>query len=178
MPNPIGGLMAQFSEAEDLLAAAKRMRANGYLKLNAHTPFHVEGLVDELGTRDDRVPKVVFLFAMIGAATGFGMQTFACLVGYPLNIGGRPDYSWPSYIPITFEMAILFAAFAAVFGMLAMNDLPRFYHPVFSVPGFERVTDDKFFLSVSAADPRFQLEETRKLLVEIGAEAVQEVPAE
>lgn len=174
----IEGLMAQYAEPEALRAAVQSARANGYRKLEAFTPFLVEGLVDDLQTRDERVPKVVFAFGMIGVAAGFGMQVYASVYDYPLNIGGRPDLSWPSFIPITFETGVLFAAFAAVFGMLAMNGLPRFHHPAFGTVGFDRATDDKFFLFVDACDPCFELDETRKLLDGLGAESVTEVPIE
>lgn len=174
----IHGLMAQFSEPEALRGAVQGVRAEGYRKLEAFTPFMVEGLVDDLQTRDERVPKVVFVVGMFGALVGFGMQVYASVYDYPLNIGGRPDYSWPSFIPITFEMGVLFAAFAAVFGMLAMNGLPRFHHPAFGVAAFERATDDKFFLCVEAGDPCFDLGKTRKLLEGLGAETVTEVPFE
>lgn len=174
----IHGLLAQFGDPESLRQAVQRAKANGYRKLEAFTPFMVEGLVEDLGTRDDRVPKVVFGVGILGAAVGFGMQVYASVYDYPLNIGGRPDYSWPSFIPITFEMGVLFAAFAAVFGMLAMNGLPRFNHPAFGVAVFERVTDDKFFLSVSADDPHFEAPKTKKFLESLGAESVEEVPFE
>jgi hypothetical protein len=172
------GLLAQFGEPEALREAVQRVKARGYSELEAYTPFMVEGLVDDLGTRDDRVPRVVFAIGMFGALAGFGVQVYASVYDYPLNIGGRPDYSWPSFIPVTFEMAVLFAAFAAVFGMLAMNGLPRFHHPAFGVPAFDRVTDDKFFLCVEASDPKFDAAETRRLLESLGAESVSEVPIE
>lgn len=176
--SPIHGLMAQFSEPEALRTAVQKAREEGYKKLEAYTPFCVEGLVDDLKTKDDRVPMLVFIFGMLGALTGFGMQVYAAVYDYPLNIGGRPDFSWPSFIPITFEMGVLFAAFAAVFGMLALNGLPRFHHPAFGAAGFERVTDDKFFLCVEASDPCFDLKKTKSLLERLGAESVLEVPEE
>lgn len=172
------GLMAQFAEPEEIREAARKAKAEGYSKVEAYTPFVVEGLVDDLGTRDDRVPKLVFAFGMLGALLGFGLQTYAAVIDYPLNIGGRPDFSWPSFIPITFETGVLCAALGAVFGMLAMNGLPRFHHPVFSAEGFDRATDDRFFLCVEASDPKFESKSTRKFLEGLGAEAVVEVPIE
>jgi hypothetical protein len=169
------GMVARFGEAEELLAAVRKAKEAGYSRMDAYTPFMVEGLVDELNHRDDRVPKLVFGFGMLGAAIGFLMQVYAACYDYPLNIGGRPDFSWPSFIPITFETGVVFASFAALFGMLGLNGLPRFHHPVFGANGFERVTDDKFFLCIEARDPKFESAKAKAFLEGLGAEEVVEV---
>lgn len=172
------GLIACFGGADELIAAVRSTRKTGYRRIDAYTPFVIEGLVDDLDNRDDRVPKIVFGFGMLGAAVGFLMQVYASSYDYPMNIGGRPDFSWPSFIPITFETGVVFAAFAAMFGMLALNGLPRFHNPLFSVEGFERSGVDKFFLWIRAEDPQFEPAATRTFLEELGAESVQEVPFE
>ncbi len=172
------GLIACFGGAEELVAAVRSARESGYRRLDAYTPFAIEGLVDDLDKRDDRVPKIVFFFGMLGAAVGFLMQVYAASYDYPMNIGGRPDFSWPSFIPITFETGVVFAAFAAMFGMLALNGLPRFHNPLFSVEGFERSGEDRFFLWIRAEDPQFEAARTLAFLEGLGAESVQEVPFE
>lgn len=169
------GLMAEFSTPEAVKKAAERVHGAGYKKLDAYTPFPVHGLADAVGEPRTRLPLIVLLGGLTGALLGFGMQYFANVHHYPMNIGGRPLNSWPAFIPITFECTILFAAFSAVFGMLGLNKLPMPYHPVFNVPEFGRASQDKFFLCVKANDPNFDQEQTRRLLQDCDAEAVYEV---
>jgi len=175
MPPPHYGMIAQFSEAEDLMKAARKARETGYEKVEAYTPYAIEGLVDVLGNRDDRVPWVVFWCGVIGASLGFLMQCWISMVDFPMNVGGRPNFSWPLFISITFECGILSAAFGAVIGMLVMNGLPLLHHPLFAAPNFESVSRDKFFLCIESSDPKYDRNETRKFLEELGAETVSEV---
>jgi hypothetical protein len=172
----IYGLLAEFDNPTALVSAARRAFEEGYRNMGAYTPFPVEGLADALGYRQTRLPLVVLIGGLIGCVGGFFMQWYASVIGYPLNIGGRPLNSWPAFIPITFELTVLCAALAAVLGMLAMNGLPQPYHPLFHHPRFAHATRDRFFLSIQAIDPKFNLQATRRFLLELGPKEVAEVP--
>jgi ActD protein len=158
------GVTAEFDNPDDLLAATERAYAEGYRKIEAYTPFPVHGLAEALGHRGIRLPWIVLAGGIVGAVSGFGLQFFTAVVSYPHNIGGRPLNSWPAFVPITFELTILCAALAAVFGMLALNGLPEPYHPLFNVPSFELASRSHFFLCIEASDPKFELEATRAFL--------------
>lgn len=172
---PIYGVMAEFDDPDALLAAARRAREAGYRRMDAYTPFPVEGLAAALGHRGARLPFVVLGGGILGGLIGFGMQWYSAVIDYPLNVGGRPLNSWPAFVPITFEMVILVASLAAVLGMLALNGLPEPYHPVFNVPSFELATRSHFFLCIESSDPRFDREETRRFLESLGPRSVSEV---
>ena len=161
---PIYGLMAEYDEPEALLQAAQRAYAEGYRRMDAYSPFPVEGLAASIGFPRSKLPLVVLLGGIIGAIGGFMLQYYTAVISYPLNIGGRPFNSWPSFIPVTFETTILLAALGAVLGMLALNGLPQPYHPVFNVPQFERASSDRFFLCIESADAQFDPERTRAFL--------------
>lgn len=169
------GFTAHYETPEALMEAARKARDAGYSKLDALTPYTVEGLVEVLGQRDDRVPKVVLTFGVLGALGGFALQTYVAALDYPMNVGGRPNISWPAFIPITFECGVLAAALSALVGMLILNGLPRPHHPIFDAPEIERATDDRFVLFVEAEDPRFNPSETREFLKTTGAISIQEV---
>ena len=172
---PIYGLMAEFDNPNDLLAATTRARVEGYRQMDAYTPFPVEGLAEALGFQHTRVPLIVLIGGLVGCATGYLMQYYLAAIDYPLNIGGRPLNSWPAFIPITFELTILVAALSAVLGMLALNGLPMPYHPVFHVPRFALATRDRFFLCIEATDPKFERDATRRFLERLAPREVSEV---
>ena len=142
MSTPLYGLLAEFETADALLAAAREAYAEGYREMDAYSPFPVEGLAEAIGFKKTRVPLLVLISGITGGLTGYVMQYYSAVWSYPINVGGRPLHSWPAFVPITFELTVLFAAFAAVFGMLVMNGLPRFYHPVFNVPGVQTCQSD------------------------------------
>jgi hypothetical protein len=169
------GLIAEFLSAEELLEACKHTTEAGYRELDAYTPFPVEGLAEAIGFHRTRLPIIVFFGGLLGTCTGFFLQWWPNVIGYPLNIGGKPADSWPAFIPITFELTILFAAFSATFGMLALNRLPCPYHPVFNVESFSHATKDRFFLLIKSADPKFDAEQTRQFLAELNPREVSEV---
>jgi hypothetical protein len=171
----IYGLMAEFETHDQLLDAARRAHENGYRQMDGYTPFPIEGLPEALGRKRTLVPFVVLLGGIVGGLGGYFMEWYASVVSYPINVGGRPLHSWPSFIPITFELTVLGAALSAFFGSLAMNKLPQPYHPVFNVPRFERASIDRFFLCIEASDPKFDLAETRKFLEGLKALEVAEV---
>jgi hypothetical protein len=168
----VWGMLGEFEQPDQLVLAAQRAREAGYRRMDAYTPFPIHGLSDALGFRPSKLPLVVLAGGIIGCATALGMQWFSSTVHYPMNVGGRPFASWPSFIPITFELTVLFAAGAAVFGMLGMNGLPMPYHPVFNAPRFAFASRDRFFLGLEARDPKFDLEKTRTFLESLGAREI------
>jgi hypothetical protein len=172
---PIYGLMAEFRDANELVAAAMRTYESGYRRIDAFTPFPVEGLAEVMGFHDRRVPFIVLVAGALGAAGGYLLQYWASVVEYPMNIGGRPYHSWPAFIVPTFETTILCAAFGAVLGMLAMNGLPMPYHPVFNVPRFALASRDRFFLLIEARDAKFDRQATRRFLEDLKPREVVEV---
>jgi hypothetical protein len=164
---PIYGLMAEFDTPEQVVDAAERARDAGYRRMDAFTPFPMEELTDALGVPHTKLPLFVLCCGIAGCLIGFFMQYYLAVVDYPVNIGGRPLNSWPQFIPITFEMTILFAALGAVVGMIFRNGLPRPVHPVFNVDRFEHATRDKFFLLIEAADGKFDRQATEGFLVSL-----------
>lgn len=166
---PIYGLMAEFDSAEELLRAASRARREGYKRMDAFTPFPVEGLTEALGKKKSLVPFLVFLGGATGCFGGFFMEWFANVIHYRINSGGRPYNSWPAFIPITFELTVLFAGFTALFALIFLNRQPQLYHPVFNAPNFERASLDKFFLCIEANDVRFEQSKTSEFLKSLGA---------
>ena len=172
---PTYGLMAEFESPDDLLNAAHRAYAEGYRQLDAYTPFPVEGLAEAIGFHKTHLPLVCLLGGLTGCFGGFFLQWWPNVIGYPLNIGGKPHNSWPSFIPITFELTVLFAGLATVFGMLALNGFPMPYHPVFNAPNFELASRNKFFLCIMAEDAKYETQRTREFLQSLHAHEVSEI---
>ncbi len=173
----IYGMMAEFDTASDLVAAARRTHEAGYRKIDAYSPFPVEGLADEMGFHKNAVPLVVLVGGVLGAISGYLLQYWISAVTYPINVGGRPYNSWPAFIVVTFETTILFAGLAAVLGMLALNGLPMPYHPVFNVPRFAFATRDRFFLIIFSSDPKYETAGTRMFLESLKPRSISEVPS-
>jgi Protein of unknown function (DUF3341) len=172
---PLYGLMAEFDQPEVLLEAARRSFAKGYRRMDAYSPFPIDGLAEAIGFHKTWLPLIVLIGGIIGCVAGFYLQYWAAVIDYPLNIGGRPLNSWPMFIPVTFELTILVAALSAVLGLLALNGLPMPYHPVFNVERFQLATRNRFFLCIEAADPNFDYEATRSFLESVGSHGVYEV---
>jgi Alternative complex III, ActD subunit len=172
---PIYGLMAEFLSAEELLEASTHATEAGYRELDAYSPFPVEGLSEAIGFHKTKLPVLVFFGGLMGTCGGFFLQWWPNVIGYPLNIGGKPMDSWPAFIPITFELTILCAALTTVFGLLVLNNLPCPYHPVFNVERFAHASKDRFFLLIKADDPKFDAEQTRNFLAELNPREVSEV---
>lgn len=173
--HPIYGLMAEFHDVEDLIAAARRSREAGYRRIEAYTPYPIEEVAAATGHHHTRLPLIVLIGGIVGALAGYGLQYWVSVIDYPLNIGGRPLHSWPAFIVPTFEMTILFAALSAVFGMFFLNGLPQPYHPVFNVPRFALASRDRYFLVIEASDPLFDREGTRRFLADLNPTEVNEV---
>lgn len=170
------GILAQFADTQTLICASESLVSRGYRRLDAYTPFAVSGLAEAIGFRRTRMPLVVLIGGLVGLASGYGLQWWVSAVAYPLNIGGRPLNSWPAFIPVTFELTILFAALSAVLGMLALNGLPRPHHPLFEIPAFERASTDGFFLCVESRDPHFHAGDVRRVFSELHASEIWDVP--
>jgi hypothetical protein len=169
-------LLAEFSDPTALVEAARRTRAEGYHRIDGFSPFPLEELAEALGMKRTRLPLIVLIGGLIGGLGGYFMQWYSSVIDYPMNIAGRPYHSWPSFIPVTFELTVLCAAFAAVLGMLALNGLPMPYHPVFNVERFALATRNQFFLLIEARDPLFEPEKTQAFLQSLGAREVNVVP--
>jgi ActD protein len=169
---PIYGLMAEFHSPEALIQAAERASREGFKRMDAFTPFPVEGLAEALRVHDRRVPLIVLIGGILGCLGGFFLQYWIAVIWYPLNVGGRPLNSWPAFIPVTFELTILLAALAAFLGVLALNGLPMPYHPVFNVAQFELASRNRFFLCIEAADPKFERDGTQKFLEGLSPDGV------
>ena len=158
------GLMAEFDNPQDLVEAARHAHEAGFTRLDAYTPYPIEALTEALDIHDHRLPAVVLGGGILGALFGYGLCYWTSVIDYPLNVGGKPFHSAPAFIVPTFETTILFAAFAAVLGMLALNGLPMPYHPVFNTPRFALASRDRFFLCIESRDPKFDHDRTWRFL--------------
>jgi hypothetical protein len=172
------GLLAKFDTLESLLAATRQAYEDGYRKFDAYTPYPVEGLSQAMHLKSSPLPYVILLGGILGAVGGFFMLTYATVVDNRFNIGGRPYFSWPAYIPITFELTILLAALAGILGLFIVTRFPQPYHPVFNSEDFrQHASQDAFYLSIEASDPHYDLERTRQFLQGVGSSLVTEIDA-
>ena len=170
------GLLAEFHDPNELIVAIRRAREDGYTRLDAYTPFPIEEVSEALGLHHSRLPLLVLLGGITGACAGLALQYWTSAIDYPINVGGRPFFSVPAFIPIIFECMVLFAAFSAGLGMLALNGFPQPYHPVFNVERFRaKASRDGFFLCLEATDPKFDRDATRRFLTDSGALGVHDV---
>ena len=172
---PLYGLMAEFETAGDLVAAARKTREAGFKKFDAYSPFPIHELDDAMDLHDNRVSLCTLIGGLIGCCTGFGLCSWVEAVALPLNIGGRPYISAPMYIPITFELTILFGGLTAAISMFIMNGLPSPYHSVFNVERFTDASRDKFFLCIESEDPNFDRELTADFLESLRPGEISEV---
>jgi hypothetical protein len=169
------GLLAEFDDPKGLVEAAKRTYAAGYRKIDTFSPYPIEEAWEAIGHHDRRLSFIVLAGGLMGLLTGVGLQEWVNFLAYPVNIAGKPLNSWPQFVPVTFELTILFASLAAVIGMIVLNGLPQPYHPAFNVDRFERATRDKFFLIVESEDPKFDRQATAAFLKGLNASEVSEV---
>lgn len=172
--NVLHGILAEFDTPGELVDATKKTAAAGYTSVEAYSPIPIEGLAEELGFHT-KLPLLVLIAGIVGAVSGFALEYWISVIDYPLNVGGRPLNSWPSFIPVVFECTVLFAGITAVVGMIALNRLPQPYHPVFNVERFSLASDDKFFLAIEASDPKFRKDDVKSFLQGLGASSVYEV---
>ncbi|HSV03278.1 MAG TPA: DUF3341 domain-containing protein [Phenylobacterium sp.] len=148
------GLVAEFDRAEALLEAVRRARTAGFRRMEAYSPFPIDGLAEAIGFKESWVPLATLLGGIAGAVIGYGMQVYTS-TDYRIDIMGRPAVAPPAFALITFEVMVLIAVIASVVVMLLLNGLPRLSHPLFDVPSFHLASLNKFFLVIEARDPRF-----------------------
>lgn len=166
----IFGVVGQFENPEDLVRAGEYLHhKRGFTKLDAHSPFPIHGIDDAIGVPPSKLGFIVFACGLFGLANAIFMIWYTSAVDYPLVIGGKPLFAWEFSVPVMFELTVLLSAFGAVFGMLFLNGLPKFYHPTINYSQIARVTDDRFLLVVEASDPKFDVTEVQQLLAEAGA---------
>jgi len=149
------GVLAEFDTAMGIWEACEAVRDKGFQKWDSYTPYPVHNLDKAMGLPASRLPWIVLFMGLLGASCGMLLQWWIATDAYPLIIAGKPYFSWQAFVPVTFELGILLGSFGAVFGMLGINRLPQFYHPVFNSERFAAVTDDKFFIAIEASDPNY-----------------------
>jgi len=174
-PAGLFGVMAEFESSQALVDAARKTVSNGFTKVEGYSPVPLEELNDIIHKKRTILPKIVLGGGLTGMATGFALQYWASAIEYPMNVGGRPQASWPTFIVPSYELTILFASLAAAIGMIVLNGLPQPYHPVFNVPRFSLASSDKFFLVIESADPKFDPHATKNFLNGLGAKGVYDV---
>jgi mono/diheme cytochrome c family protein len=172
------GLLAEFDSPKSLIAGARQVRAGGYRKLEAFSPFPVHGIDEAMGIKPTILPWLVLGAGLTGAVAALAGQWWTNAVNYPFLISGKPTWSLPANIPVIFEVIILFSAFTAFLGMLALNGLPKLFQPLFRSKRFRRVTSDRFFLMIQADDDKFSLDETSGALTSAGATHVEQCMAD
>lgn len=175
--NKTYGLIAAFDTTPSLYQACEKVRDAGYSQWDALTPFPVHGLDYAMGVRRSKVPRFSLAGGLTGFCTGMSMIFWAGAVEYPLIVGGKPYFSPMFAFPISYELTILFTAFATIFGMFFLNKLPMHYHPVMKAPQFVRAMDDRFYIVIETNDPKFNATETRALLAAAGGKDIAELEA-
>lgn len=175
--NPLHGVMAEFDSAQAVVDAATRAVSAGFTRMESYSPFPIEELNDIIHKKRSKLSTLILIGGLSGMAAGFGLQYWASVIEYPMNIGSRPFATWPAFIVPSYELTILFSALTAAIGMFALNGLPQPYHPVFNVERFSMASSDKFFLVIESADPRFDHGTTTLFLRELGAKGVYDVAA-
>lgn len=169
----IHGVMAQFDRTPDAYHAAEKVRDAGFQRWDLYSPFPIHGIEEAMGQKRTILPFVVAGGAIAGVATALGMQFWITAVDYPLTVQGKPFDAWEPFTMVTFELGVLFSAFSALLGMLALNGLPRWHHPLMRKDRFLDATDDKFFVVIEATDPKFDPQLTSRMLRDLGASAVE-----
>ncbi len=169
-------MLAEFDNADALIDATRQAREAGYTRMDGYSPYPVGEVADELGFPRSEIGAIMFTGGLLGASFGFLMMTWVSWVDYPLIIAGKPYFSWPMFIPITWELLVLTASVSGVIGLLALCGLPMLYHPLFNVPQFARASKDRFFLCIEAVDPNFDLVTTRTFMAGLNPLSLEEVP--
>ena len=181
MTNPhdeaaIHGVMAEFDTADKLVAATEKAADAGYSRMDGYSPYPVGEVADALGFPRSEIGAIMFIGGMCGATLGFLLQYYLNAALYPLNVGGKPYFSWPQFIPIAWEVLVLTACMSGLFGLVSLCGFPQPYHPVFNVPQFARATRDRFFLCIESVDPEFELGKVKDFLATLEPLSIAEVP--
>jgi hypothetical protein len=176
-PARLYGLIAEFDSPQALMNGVHEAYDHGFRRMDAFSPFPIEGLAEAMGFTRNRLPLLVLIGGIFGLVGGYGLAYWTSVIAYPINVAGRPFHSWPAFLPVTFETTVLFAALTAVLGMLALNGLPQPYHPVFNAPRFALASKDRFFLLIESSDLLFDVDKTRSFLEGLDARIVSEVEA-
>ncbi len=171
-------MLAEFAGPAELLEAAEKLRDAGYKDFDCHSPFPVHGMDQAMGLKRSPLGYIVFAVAMLGFLGGITLEWWTSTIDYPLVISGKPFFSYQAYGPVAFAIMVLAGAFVSLFGMLALNKLPMYYHKLFNSHNFEKAMNDGFFVSVDAGDAKFDRQTTGKWLEEIGGKNIEMVEAE
>ncbi|HJO15783.1 MAG TPA: DUF3341 domain-containing protein [Phycisphaerales bacterium] len=182
----IWGLAAQFTSPREIYEAAGKVREAGYRWFDCHVPFPVHGLDKAMGLQYTILPVIVFFAGLTGLCLSIFLQVFTNslelnlwaivpVIGYQLEVSGKPLISAPAFVPVAFELTVLFSALTTVAFMLLLNKLPCLYHPVLKSPKMKRITDDRFVLVIEAKDPNFTRAETQSFLESLGPERIVEL---
>lgn len=168
----VHGVMAEFAGPPEIYHAAERVRDAGYKRWDVYSPFPIHGIDEAMGLSPTKLPLVAGIIGLTGAGLGYLLQRTVESI-YPLVVQGKPPGAWQPWVPVTFEVGILFTAFCALLGMLAFNKLPMWHHPLLKKERFLRVSDDRFIICIEATDPSFDPEKTRELLRSAGATSIE-----
>jgi hypothetical protein len=168
-------MLVEFADPTHLEHACEKVRDAGFQRWDAHTPFPVHGMDAAMGIKGTRLPLFVLVGGITGMVVALLMIWWMNAVDYPYNISGKPLFGWPAAMPVTFELTVLFSAFATFFGMWGLNGMPRLSHPLFSNERFKRATTDRFFIVIEKTDPQFEITKTRAFLETLGGLAVEEI---
>lgn len=169
------GILAEFKNPKELVDAATTVTNTGYKKFDAYAPFPIHGLEKAMKIKESKLGWIVLIHAIIGFVGALALMIWTMGEAYPMNISGKPPINLPAFVPITFELTVLLAAFGTVFGMLYLNNLPRPHHPLFNNDRFEKVTDDGFFICIESSDKLYETQKVKKLLSDSGAIHIEEV---
>jgi len=167
------GLLARFESTGALMKAAEKLRDAGFKRFDCHSPFPIHGMDKAMGLRRSPLGWIVGLSALIGTSAALGLQWWTSAIDYPIVISGKPLFSYQAFVPVTFAVGVVASAATALIGMLALNGLPRWNHPVFESDRFAAASDDSCFISVEASDPKFDEAEVGKLLESIGGHDIE-----
>jgi hypothetical protein len=169
----VEGIIAEFENPAELIKAAEKMRDSDYKKFDCHSPFPIHGMDRAMGEKRSPLGWIVGTVAFLGLGAGFALQWWTSAVAYPLVIAGKPFFSYQAYGPVAFAVMVLSSAFVSLIGMLILNKLPRFNHPVFNSERFSQVSNDAFMVSIEAEDAHFDKEKTRQFLESIGGKNIE-----
>ena len=169
------GILAEFANPGELYHAAQKVNKEGFKEYDTFSPFPIHGMDKAMSLKKSKLGWIVIVHALMGLTGAFAMMYFMSVIDYPINISGKPFANIPAWVPIMFELTILLSAFGTVFGMLFLNGLPRLNHPLFTSERFKKVTDDGFFLCIESTDSKFDAEQVRGLLRDLGASHIEDI---